>query len=327
MSTTMTLFSEIYNCYYQILYRMIYCEDPMTRKQMQHIIDQYGYAETGIYLLPKLMDNSLQLGKWTDEHYEFMIDPELHIPLSNLQKSWLRALLTDPRIRLFLSTQEIEILENQLRDIAPLYQKDDFYYYDAFLDGDDYSSTIYQDHFRLLVQAIRDHQYVKISFLSGKQKRIHYHFLPCKLEYSVKNDCFRLLALEARGRSRYHMFTINLARIEELSLLDHFADPDHMPDINTYIRNSYHNEPVTLQIRNERNALERTMLQFANYQKNTTKCPDGSYQCEIFYNKSNETELLIEVLSFGPMVKVLGNDHFLYLIRERLQRQKNIINN
>ncbi len=322
----MTLFSEIYSCYYQIIYRMIHSANPMTRQQMQQTIHQYGYAETGIYLLPKLLDGSLPLGTWKEGQYSFFMDPNLPIPLSNLQKSWLRTLLSDPRIRLFFSTQEVELLEHALQDVSPLFQWNDFYYYDAFQDGDDYSSLEYQKNFRLLLHAIHRHQYIDLSFLSGKQKRVHYHFLPCRLEYSMKNDCFRLLALEARGRSQYHMFTINLARIETLQLLDRFADPDNLPDIDVYIRNSYHEEPVTLLIHNERNALERTMLQFANYQKNTTKRPDGSYECEIFYNKSNETELLIEVLSFGPLVKVIGNQHFLHLLKKRLWQQKNIAN-
>lgn len=320
----MTLFSEIYSCYYQIIYRMIHAASPMTKQQMQQIIEKYGYAETGIYLLPKLLDDKLRLGTWEETEYSFFMNPDLEIPLSTLQKSWLRSILFDPRIRLFLSEQETALLEHSLQDVSPLFQWKDFYYYDAFLDGDDYSSPKYQKNFRLLLQAIHRHQYIDLSFLSGKQKRVHYHFLPCKLEYSVKNDCFRLLALEARGHSHWHMFTINLARIEELQLLDRFADPDHLPNIDAYIRKSYHNEPVTLLIHNERNALERTMLQFANYQKNTTRLSQDWYQCEIYYNKSNETELLIEVLSFGPLVKVTGNEHFLSLLKKRLLQQKNI---
>ena len=60
----MILFSEIYSCYYQIIYRMIHTASPMTKQQMQQIIEKYGYAETGIYLLPKLLDNNLRLGTW-----------------------------------------------------------------------------------------------------------------------------------------------------------------------------------------------------------------------------------------------------------------------
>ena len=66
------------------------------------------------------------------------------------------------------------------------------------------------------------------------------------------------------------------------------------------------------------------MLQFANYEKNTRKIDDNTYECLIYYNKSTETELLIEILSFGPMIKVVGNEMFLSLIKKRLKRQKTI---
>ena len=63
------------------------------------------------------------------------------------------------------------------------------------------------------------------------------------------------------------------------------------------------------------------MLQFANYEKNTTRLDENTYQCLIYYNKYVETELLIEVLSFGPMIQVLGHEEFLELVKERLKIQ------
>ena len=78
---------------------------------------------------------------------------------------------------------------------------------------------------------------------------------------------------------------------------------------------------VTLTIFDERNAMERAMLQFADYRKNTMRIDDNSYRCDIFYNSDDETELLIEILSFGPMMKVQGDKHFVELIKKRLQKQ------
>ena len=64
------------------------------------------------------------------------------------------------------------------------------------------------------------------------------------------------------------------------------------------------------------------MLHFANYEKNTAKIDDDTYECLIYYNQSMETELLIEVLSFGPMLTVIGNERFLKSLRARLKKQK-----
>ncbi len=78
---------------------------------------------------------------------------------------------------------------------------------------------------------------------------------------------------------------------------------------------------MRLHIINKRNALERAMLHFANYEKNTRKIDQDTYECLIYYNQMMETELLIEVMSFGPMLKVVGNDRFLKSLKTRLRRQ------
>jgi len=90
-----------------------------------------------------------------------------------------------------------------------------------------------------------------------------------KASTSLKNDRFRLLALEGRGRSQYVLHIINLSRIESITETGEYADKE--PDINECIIKEYNDEPVTLLINNERNALERAMLQFANYKKNRVR--------------------------------------------------------
>ena len=69
------------------------------------------------------------------------------------------------------------------------------------------------------------------------------------------------------------------------------------PDIDACLEHSLCREPVVLEISNERNALERTMLHFACYKKRTEKLGDsGKYLCRIYYSRDVETELLIQIL-------------------------------
>lgn len=93
-------------------------------------------------------------------------------------------------------------------------------------------------------------------------------------------------------------------------------------NLDRYLKRFLCQEPVVIEISTERNALERTMLHFASYQKITQKLGDsGKYLCSIYYNKNMETELLIQVLSFGPVIRVLGPESFLSQIQERISRQ------
>lgn len=145
----------------------------------------------------------------------------------------------------------------------------------------------------------------------------------------MKNDCFRLLAaasytenqrtVSSRAHRNPQVITLNLSRIHEVTLTSRTVK--RLPDINHLLQRSCYQEPVRILIKNRRNALERAMLQFANYEKSTRKLDEDTYECLIYYNKDNETELLIEILSFGPMIKVVGNETFLRQIKERLKRQ------
>ena len=175
---------------------------------------------------------------------------------------------------------------------------------------------------RTILSAIQNRQYLDILYESRLSHRVHHHYLPCRLEYSIKNDRFRLLAVEERTSKALRVETLNLNRIKEITPIDKTVK--RLPDINNALRRSYYRDPVRIIIQNRRNALERAMLQFANYEKSTRRIDDDTYECLIYYTKKTETELLIEVLSFGPMIKVVGNDGFLELMKERLVWQAGI---
>lgn len=319
----MNLFSEIYNCYYQIMKSILKNQSELTLSELRTCISDTGYEESLLYLIPKLTTGEWDLLKQREGVFLSKISENFYVPLTQLQKSYIKTVLQDERIQLFLDAEECARLQDLFADAAILWKPDDFYYYDRFSNKDDYRNPNYRQHFRTLIAAIESRQYVDISYESRTGHRVHHHYLPCRLEYSIKNDKFRLLGIEQSNRNGDRIEILNLDRMKEVELLPAFVS--QLPDIDQIIRSSYYKEPVRLRIYTNRNTLERTMLQFANYEKNTTKIDDNTYECLIYYNKKMETELLIEVLSFGPMIEVLGNDRFLGQIRERLRKQKRLL--
>ncbi len=316
----MELFTEIYNCYFQIVDEICKTarETPITEKEMLTLAARFGYEESGFMIVPKLINNWNLLEK-TEEGYLSKIDNPEVLPLTTLQKRWLKSILLDERILLFLENSQIDILNTYLTDIEPLFLPDDFYYYDRFQDGDDFTSPQYVSHFRMILAAIRKKQYVSISFCSRKGNDIYHTYLPCRIEYSAKNDKFRLLAMPVKKTVKQRVEIINLSRISTITLTNRAYDKElHLEEA---VKTSYYKEPVKLLITTRRNTLERTMLHFANYEKQTKKLDDDTYECLIYYNSMMETELLIEILSFGPTIKVLGPDDFLAKVKERIQKQ------
>ena len=316
----MKLFSEIYNCYYQVLKSILHTKKHTTENDLYTHIQELGYEESALFIVPKLMSGEWNLLKKEGTVFLSTINDNFYVPLTTLQTSFLKAILSDEKMQLFFDMEQINALQELFSNVTPLWFPENFYYYDRFLDKDDFSDSIYIQNFRTLVTAIKNKQHVDVLYHSRTGNRIRHWYVPCRLEYSMKNDKFRLLALENRHNRRPRIETINLDRIESVTLLDKYEKK--RPSINKFIKHSYYKDPVHLIIKNKRNALERTMLQFANYEKNTKKIDDNTYECFIYYNKSVETELLIEILSFGPMVQVVGNEDFLNLIKERLRKQK-----
>ena len=132
---------------------------------------------------------------------------------------------------------------------------------------------------------------------------------PLRLEYSEKDDKFRVVTAGWRAVS-----TVNLAKIRACA-----------HDIG-YRRVSGRENPVvydtiTVKIRDERNAMERFMLHFAHFEKQAEKLDKKHYLVKIKYAHDDESEMVIRILSFGPMTQVLEPEPFRKLVIEKLEKQ------
>lgn len=338
----MELFSEIYNCYFKVVARIMEeaMSHPITRQDITIMAETYGYEESALTIVPSLIDGSWKLLSQVKCDMNPPSSPDmksgrtaygtvLHhipmIPLTALQKSWLKSLMKDPRISLFFSDEQLAHLQEYFKDTTPLYKLSDFLYFDKYADGDQFHLDSYRRHFRQILNAIHSHQALRISYYSGKGRIMEYTYLPCLMEYSPKDDKFRLYALYRKKNGRDRIDQLNIGRILRIEATGFYSTKPI--DINAYLETCLCREPVVLEISNERNALERTTLHFSCYQKKVERLEaSGKYLCSIYYDKTRETELLIQVLSFGPVVKVLGPDNFLQQIRERVKRQAKLTN-
>ncbi len=316
------IFSEVYNCYFQVVKALMESNKILSRQETEYRIKAMGFEESIFYLMPKLLEEEWGFFQNVDGGYETILSPDFFVPLSKLQKAYIKAILLDEKMQLFMTDEEICQLKELLSDVEPLYDNETFYYTDRFADKDDYSSPNYRNNFQALLVAIKEQRYVEISYSSPKGTPSSHRIVPCRLEYSVKNDRFRLLAVDTTKRGTHRLLQLNLNRIIDVTPTEEIRSKKL--NLNHLIKRSYYKEPVTLIIKNERNALERAMLQFANYEKHTRKISENTYECQIYYNKNVETELLIEVLSFGPMLQVVGNEAFLGQLKERLRRQEQL---
>ncbi len=297
------LFHEVYGSYYNAVAEILSLavEGKLDRKGLKAVCDNLAFSESFITISSALENEKWQILK---KDFTTPIKHKPQMPLTNLQKRWLKAISLDPRIRLFNLNFDF------LNEVKPLFTPDDFVLFDKCDDGDDYENESYIKNFRMLLFAIKSKRTVSISYNSPKSGKKHMTGMPLKMEYSEKDDKFRVYLA---GKS--DIGVINLSRITGCRLTNKPIEIRHR-------KKSGFDKYFVLELVDERNALERAMLHFTHFEKRAERISHDKYRIKIFYDRDDERELVIRVLSFGPFVKVTEPDEFVGLIRERLTKQK-----
>ena len=298
------IFSELYSAYYNAIASIIaeVIEGEHSEKELQKVVSERAFGESVLTIMP-----SFKSEKWQLVHPDMTtaLEHKPTMPLTTLQKQWLKAIALDPRIKLF----GVEI--PGLEDVEPLFTQDDYHVYDKYSDGDPFEDEEYIRQFRVILEAMRKGTQIKFEMTNrfGKPMFIRCH--PVRLEYSEKDDKFRLVTAGWRSVS-----TVNLAKIRACV---HYTG--EKPLDNEMREKLY--DIITLKVTDERNALERVMLHFAHFEKQAEKLDKNTYLLKIKYAHDDEPEMVIRILSFGPLVEVIGSENFKKLVIEKLKKQKN----
>lgn len=296
------IFSELYSAYYHTVAAIIekLLDGETDEKLLHRLVEEKAFGESVLTILP-----SLKNGKWQ------LVRPDMTttlthqptMPLTNLQKRWLKAISLDPRVKLFDVTLE------GLEDVEPLFTAEDYRIYDQYADGDPYEDEAYIQKFRTVLTAIHQGTPVKMEIRSGKGNTIFFRCRPTRLEYSEKDDKFRVVTAGSR-----FITTVNLGRIVSCEPYTGNKPVGYSVKPKSY-------ETLTLRITDERNTLERCMLHFAHFEKQAEKLDKKHYLLHLKYDCDDAPELVIRILSFGPRVEVISPDSFRELVKEKLRRQ------
>lgn len=298
------IFSELYSVYYNTVAEILKAaiDHPLGKNELRRIVEERAFGESILNIEPSLTEGRWQLLK-RDGTTPIQSVPSM--PLTMIQKRWLKAISLDSRIRLF----QDELIE--FPDVEPLFMEEDICIFDKYADGDNYRDGAYIKNFRRILDAIRNRYPLSIDVLNRRGHRTCIVLMPEYLEYSEKDDKFRLIGSGCRlGR------TVNLGRIIRC---ERYTGQNV---ISSNERKRRRPRSVQFELVDQRNALERVLMHFAHFEKQAEQIGDQRYKVTIYYDKDDETEMVIRILSFGPMVKVTAPVHFINLIRERLIQQK-----
>lgn len=261
------LFSELYGAYYNTVACIINkaISHPIKSTQIEEIIKEYAFSDSSLEISQAIRKQNWKVLR-SDGTTPIKNAPTM--PLTILEKRWLKAIKNDPRIRLFLD----EPSEFDFDDVEPLFLPEDVCVFDRYTDGDPYEDKKYQKYFRLIGEGIPFDGSINLGRII---------------------DC-------VRSNAFYKAYKEN--------------------------KNTDGRRHVVIELTNERRALERVLLHFAHFEKKAEKLDETHYRVIVYYDRKDETEMVIRILSFGPMVRVVEPNHFVELMKKRLMQQREYIN-
>ena len=300
-----SIFHEFYGVYYKAVERLINVAQTkaISVTDAEDIVRQTAYAES-----PWILTRNIQRNQYSpviDGRFRTPLGHSVEMPMTTLEKRWIKAILSDERVKLF------GIETTAFDDIEPLFGEDDIYYCGQYAGGDDYSSEEYISKFRTILMALRERYSLPIEYVSA-----HKHFYegivePIELQYSIKENRFRLFAVFYE-----ELRSFNLSRINACGIGSKICGGKPVPKFEqTY---------VEVSIANDRHTLERFLLTFSNYQRSTKKINEDLFKVRVTFPKQDAKEVLVNILSFTPMAKIIAPAHMLELYQDKIERQRAI---
>lgn len=352
------LFNEFFGCYFNTIYHIL--KDAANRELknnelyelVQDKSNYYGFSDTTAFIVKEAIDlgkieeidNNKDAWPFFEKVNErskdgsgFMNKSRLNnisgIPLSIIEKRWLKSIYSDPRIKLFINN-ETELPD--LNDVEPFFDWNDYVLFDQYSDGDPFQDEHYIEMFHRVLKYVHNRSLLELRLKKTKGQTRFYpdgkimpsedcgvdtlQIFPDYIEYSERDNKFRLIGNNPRfGRSIVNISSIiNCEPIEEFPIAE--------VEIKGDLKDNFQRE-VVFELSDNNNALERFLLNFSHYDKEAEyREEENKYLIKIIYDETDETDLVIRVLSFGEHVKVVKPQHFISLIFDRLQRQLDLNN-
>lgn len=294
-------------------------EQVMTREDVGQIVKKHLFGDAAAEIVDNLFD-----GDWAlmdDKGRSVLENPPL-LPLTKLEKQWLKTIACDPRIRLFdLPLEELEQGDNEA--IEPLFEPEWFERFNTSGDPDPWEDERYIAHFRLLLNAIKSDKTVFVRWICREGIPCQSICVPKKLEYSMLDDKFRLQA-ETVCDGQPKEITINLSRIDVCEVSSDGLMVDIPEELNKVLPSANERlEELSLLIEDRRSSLERALVAFSFFEKKEVSRVDTlHYRLKILIYVGDREEMVQRVSKFGPLIRVESPQWLIEALRDRIRRQR-----
>ncbi|KIR01329.1 hypothetical protein P261_00143 [Lachnospiraceae bacterium TWA4] len=328
------LFNELFCIYYHMISEVIlsgcssYKDEFVSKEAMNQLIKdiQERYAlKKGIKtdkLLVKEIEWLIKMNAFGKEQiisgksqirfkYQCDLNIELYrniLPLTVLEVRWLKTILTDSKMRYFLSNKQIQAIALMLEEKYPQIKKlpmESIVYYDRYQINEQIRETE-KEFVSLISGAIYNGFLVELSYETRYGNEISGKFKPLIIEFSKRNNRFQACLQSCENG---HFYQMNLSQIN--SMTECKEGFDYAKALKQYKQYRQSNElSVKIEFYDVRNIADRLLTEFSPWKKYCTYNSDTEiYTLEIFYQKSDEVDLIIRLMGYGGDIHLIDSEH------------------
>lgn len=304
------LFHEVHSELFLALCRIINAIAAGTRMTRADILQQLPNLDWGGLERANALIDTLFLFQ-PDGSACLFLDNGIAARATTAELVWLRAMLEDPGAAFLLPDDLREKLRQTLAAV-PEWPCETIWQ-TVQEQGDD--RTALQGRLVTIWKALREKRQLAYA---NRDSSGHLHegiCSPCRLEYDAAANCYYLIIWQADEARAIKM---RVARLASVQCLDAPIPASTEEAFHQFLVDR--RQSVTLRIERQNNAVERSFMMFASYDKEASYDEKtDTYTIQLYYYEFDRREILQQILSLGAAATVLAPADMREAIIERLQ--------
>ena len=305
----MELFHETKSLYHDITIDVIhklYQAKKLQRKEiLEYLHTKHTYKHPNF---PKSLLNendgayNFHILKNSETHMSLSIDKPFPIRSLDLEKLWLKNMLRDPKIHLFLKDVTYLKLQHVLHGLEDIIENNI-----EVKNGSNHGATAYEalkEPMELLITAMVKEKGILYDYLTHRGNVLHgLKSIPYKLEYSIREGDFYVVAYSLDGQKSVRALLKSFKNIISFDL--QHGEKSLLSSMEKELSHSKVHIPIVLEIIDSKNAVERAFLLFSCFEKKSKYIASSHiHELSIYYYPHEKEAVLSKILSLGKTVKV-----------------------
>lgn len=335
----MELFSEVKNRYFQLIFRIINeCARGKAKSEILRIVDEGEFEQKVIGKNQKSFADLVLNKCETDENLNLLTErdgmfypsienagkPPLPVRFSILEKAWLKALLEKEGVRMALSKETFDKLQNELDGVDTPIRDEYFELTNRIKLPSVVEQETYEKNFRLILNALIHEKPIRYSN-TDKKGNIYSNrlALPASIEYSMRDGRFRvsMYSLDDNRPIMANIFTLS-----DLRVVDEDVGIDRETAKKLLFEQKYSEEPVILEVTDKKAAMERCFMCFSGMERTARDLGNKIYEIRLNYYLFEEENLIRSIISLGPYARVLSPQRIADEIVARVKKSISLYN-